>query len=220
MYASAAEWFACNYTYPKRINNTWYDDEVGPSGLELQYERLVTGNLTQHEYDNYYGIKNSFCGYLGEILLCGGLNWYMRTYYPQTRLIARLATWKEDTDGKMDVVLFPDYDPSLRLGIQVKLSKNCQSRIFGHVPILGLRVGNMNLGMEDLMSLHGADPPYLVKPGRFINERFNYDPEYSVCFTNALLQQTGYILRRTCLTDIEESHPLGRALRALCGDNF
>lgn len=220
MYSSASEWFACNYTYPKRINNTWFDDEVAPSGLETQYERLVTGNLMEHEYDNYYGIKNSFCGYLGEILLCGGLNWYMRTYYPGSGLIARLATWKEDTSEKMDVVLFPEYDPALRLGIQVKLSKNSQSRIYGQVPVLGLKVGGMNLGMEDLMGLHGSDPPYLVKPGRFINERFNYDQNHSTSFTNTLLQQAGHILRRTCLADIEENHPLGGAFRALCGYNF
>lgn len=220
MFDSPADWFAIHYTNPKGMVPQRFGQETGRHTLEAQYERLVRNRLAPNEVDNYYGIRQSFCGYLGEILLAGGLNWYIQNFYPQSRLTARLSTLAEDGKEKIDVVIAPDYDPNSRVGIQVKLNKNCQSSVYGTLPVLGLKVGCMNLGMEDLMDQHGANPPNLIHPQGFICERFSYYPDEAMRFADSLMQQAGYILRKTYLTDYEENHPFGGVFRALCGYNF
>lgn len=220
MYYTAADWFADNYTGPKGMRSHRFDQEAGSYGLEAQYGRLVGNTLTPHERDNYYGIRQSFYGYLGEILLAGGLNWYIKTFYPQSRLTARLSTLDEDGNEKIDVVLAPDYDPYFRLGFQAKLSKNCQSSVNGTLPVLGIKVGCMNLGMEELMEQHGANPPNLIHPQGFIYERFSYFPDDAMKFADSLMQQAGHILRKTSLANAEKNHPFGGVFRALCGYNF
>ena len=143
----------------------------------------------------------------------------MSTFYPEDGLIARLSTWEEDADSKMDVVLFDGNSPDRKLGIQVKLTKNCQSRVNAIIPILGLKAGEMDLGIEDLMYYQGNDPPYLEKPGRYIRDRFGEDGHHFGHFMDALFTQTGRILDKARVGESIYDHPMSRALFALCGRN-